>query len=65
MWKALKCIKDMVSSDTGSSTLYDLALAANAFAVAGDKTFRQKILERLDMAVGQARRTLTKPCGDP
>ncbi|XP_068022133.1 alpha-2-macroglobulin-like protein 1 [Melanerpes formicivorus] len=50
VWKALKCIKDMVSSDTGSSNLYDLALAANAFAVAGEKTFRQKILDRLDMA---------------
>ncbi|XP_054243513.1 alpha-2-macroglobulin-like protein 1 [Indicator indicator] len=48
--KALKCIKDMISSDNGSSNLYDLALAANAFAVAGDKTFRQKILDRLDMA---------------
>ncbi|NXF65444.1 A2ML1 protein, partial [Ciccaba nigrolineata] len=46
--KALKCIKDLVNADTGSSNLYGLALAANAFAVAGDKALRQKILKRLD-----------------
>ncbi|NXJ41881.1 A2ML1 protein, partial [Ciconia maguari] len=50
VWKALKCIKDLVNADTGSSNLYGLALAANAFAVAGDKAFRQKILKRLDKA---------------
>ncbi|KFV87632.1 Alpha-2-macroglobulin-like 1, partial [Struthio camelus australis] len=48
--KALKCIKDLVNADTGSSNLYSLALAANAFAVAGDKALRQKILKRLDKA---------------
>ncbi|XP_051470054.1 alpha-2-macroglobulin-like protein 1 isoform X1 [Apus apus] len=48
--KALKCIKDLINADTGSSNLYSLALAANAFAVAGDKAFRQKILKRLDKA---------------
>ncbi|KFV53492.1 Alpha-2-macroglobulin-like 1, partial [Gavia stellata] len=50
VWKALKCVKDLVNADTGSSNLYGLALAANAFAVAGDKALRQKILERLDKA---------------
>ncbi|KAM6093161.1 alpha-2-macroglobulin-like protein 1 [Theristicus caerulescens] len=50
VWKALKCIKDLVDADTGSSNLYSLALAANAFAVAGDKALRQKILKRLDKA---------------
>ncbi|NWH24600.1 A2ML1 protein, partial [Grus americana] len=50
VWKALKCIKDLVNADTGSSNLYSLALAANAFAVAGDKALRQKILKRLDKA---------------
>ncbi|NXP58492.1 A2ML1 protein, partial [Chloropsis cyanopogon] len=48
--KALKCIKDLVNADTGSPNLYSLALAANAFAVAGDKALRQKILKRLDKA---------------
>ncbi|KFV51025.1 Alpha-2-macroglobulin-like 1, partial [Tyto alba] len=48
VWKALKCIKDLVNADTGTSNLYGLALAANAFAVAGDKALRQKILKRLD-----------------
>uniref|UniRef100_A0A8C3JPA2 Alpha-2-macroglobulin-like protein 1 n=1 Tax=Calidris pygmaea TaxID=425635 RepID=A0A8C3JPA2_9CHAR len=48
--KALKCIKDLVNADTGTSNLYSLALAANAFAVAGDKALRQKILKRLDKA---------------
>ncbi|KAK2537735.1 hypothetical protein Q9233_002585 [Columba guinea] len=48
VWKALKCIRDLVNADTGSSNLYSLALAANAFAVAGDKALRQKILKRLD-----------------
>ncbi|XP_048150246.1 alpha-2-macroglobulin-like protein 1 isoform X2 [Corvus hawaiiensis] len=48
--KALKCIRDLVSADTGSPNLYSLALAANAFAVAGDKALRQKILKRLDKA---------------
>ncbi|XP_025971285.2 alpha-2-macroglobulin-like protein 1 isoform X3 [Dromaius novaehollandiae] len=48
--KALKCIKDLVNADTGSSNLYSLALAANAFAVAGDKALMQKILKRLDKA---------------
>ncbi|NXA11558.1 A2ML1 protein, partial [Sapayoa aenigma] len=48
--KALTCIKDLVNADTGSSNLYSLALAANAFAVAGDKALRQKILKRLDKA---------------
>ncbi|NXW87673.1 A2ML1 protein, partial [Alopecoenas beccarii] len=48
--KALKCIRDLVNADTGSSNLYSLALAANAFAVAGDKALRQKILKRLDEA---------------
>ncbi|NXF11304.1 A2ML1 protein, partial [Smithornis capensis] len=48
--KALNCIKDLVNADTGSSNLYSLALAANAFAVAGDKALRQKILKRLDKA---------------
>ncbi|KFQ32830.1 Alpha-2-macroglobulin-like 1, partial [Mesitornis unicolor] len=48
--KALTCIKDLVNADTGSSNLYSLALAANAFAVAGDKVLRQKILKRLDKA---------------
>ncbi|XP_010015515.1 PREDICTED: alpha-2-macroglobulin-like protein 1 [Nestor notabilis] len=48
--KALKCIKDLVNADTDSSNLYSLALAANAFAVAGDKALRQKILRRLDKA---------------
>ncbi|NWT28579.1 A2ML1 protein, partial [Cardinalis cardinalis] len=46
--KALKCIRDLVHADTGSPNLYSLALAANAFAVAGDKALRQKILKRLD-----------------
>ncbi|XP_009465519.1 PREDICTED: alpha-2-macroglobulin-like protein 1 [Nipponia nippon] len=50
VWKALKCIKDLVDADIGSSNLYSLALAANAFAVAGDKALRQKILKRLDKA---------------
>ncbi|XP_076201906.1 alpha-2-macroglobulin-like protein 1 isoform X2 [Aptenodytes patagonicus] len=50
VWKGLKCIKDLVNADTGSSNLYGLALAANAFAVAGDKALRQKILKRLDEA---------------
>ncbi|NXQ95320.1 A2ML1 protein, partial [Sagittarius serpentarius] len=50
VWKALKCIKDLVNADSGSSNLYSLALAANAFAVAGDKALRQKILQRLDKA---------------
>ncbi|NWY63126.1 A2ML1 protein, partial [Chionis minor] len=50
VWKALKCIRDLVNADTGSSNLYSLALAANAFAVAGDKALRQKILKRLDKA---------------
>ncbi|XP_009698744.1 PREDICTED: alpha-2-macroglobulin-like protein 1, partial [Cariama cristata] len=50
LWKALKCIKDLVNADTGTSSLYGLALAANAFAVAGDKALRQKILKRLDKA---------------
>ncbi|NWH48381.1 A2ML1 protein, partial [Fregata magnificens] len=50
VWKALKCIKDLVNADTGSSNLYSLALAANAFAVAGEKALRQKILKRLDKA---------------
>ncbi|XP_050752376.1 alpha-2-macroglobulin-like protein 1 [Gymnogyps californianus] len=50
VWKALKCIQDLVNADTGSSNLYSLALAANAFAVAGDKALRQKILKRLDQA---------------
>ncbi|XP_061328272.1 alpha-2-macroglobulin-like protein 1 isoform X2 [Pezoporus flaviventris] len=50
VWKALKCIKDLVNADTDSSNLYSLALAANAFAVAGDKALRQKILKRLDKA---------------
>ncbi|NXL53139.1 A2ML1 protein, partial [Podilymbus podiceps] len=50
VWKALECIKDLVNADTGSSNLYSLALAANAFAVAGDKALRQKILKRLDKA---------------
>ncbi|NWS39564.1 A2ML1 protein, partial [Probosciger aterrimus] len=50
VWKALKCIKDLVSADTDSSNLYSLALAANAFAAAGDKALRQKILKRLDKA---------------
>ncbi|XP_051635855.1 alpha-2-macroglobulin-like protein 1 [Manacus candei] len=50
VWKALNCIKDLVNADTGSSNLYSLALAANAFAVAGDKALRQKILKRLDKA---------------
>ncbi|XP_019142286.3 alpha-2-macroglobulin-like protein 1 isoform X2 [Corvus cornix cornix] len=48
--KALKCIRDLVNADTGSPNLYSLALAANAFAVAGDKALRQKILKRLDKA---------------
>ncbi|KAM6309796.1 alpha-2-macroglobulin-like protein 1 [Podargus strigoides] len=48
--KALKCIKDLVNADAGSSNLYSLALAANAFAVAGDAALRQKILKRLDKA---------------
>ncbi|NXE56694.1 A2ML1 protein, partial [Casuarius casuarius] len=48
--KALKCIRDLVNADTGSSNLYSLALAANAFAVAGDKALMQKILKRLDKA---------------
>ncbi|PKK22298.1 alpha-2-macroglobulin-like protein 1, transcript variant X2 [Columba livia] len=48
VWKALKCIRNLVNADTGSSNLYSLALAANAFAVAGDKALRQKILKRLD-----------------
>ncbi|XP_074009208.1 alpha-2-macroglobulin-like protein 1 [Numenius arquata] len=48
--KGLKCIKDLVNADTGTSNLYSLALAANAFAVAGDKALRQKILKRLDKA---------------
>ncbi|NWT73793.1 A2ML1 protein, partial [Prunella himalayana] len=48
--KALKCIRDLVHADTGSPNLYSLALAANAFAVAGDKALRQKILRRLDKA---------------
>ncbi|NXA38243.1 A2ML1 protein, partial [Eudromia elegans] len=48
--KALKCIKDLVNADTGSSNLYSLALAANAFAAAGDKALTQKILKRLDKA---------------
>ncbi|NXK94604.1 A2ML1 protein, partial [Formicarius rufipectus] len=50
VWKALNCIRDLVNADTGSSNLYSLALAANAFAVAGDKALRQKILTRLDKA---------------
>lgn len=50
MGKALKCIRDLVNADSGSSNLYSLALAANAFAVAGDKALRQKILKRLDKA---------------
>lgn len=50
MWKALKCIKDLVNADTDSSNLYSLALAANALAAAGDKALRQKILKRLDKA---------------
>lgn len=61
MWKALKCIKDLVDADTVSSNLYSLALAANAFAVAGDKALRQKILERLDNA---AIISGTKDCGE-
>ncbi|XP_023777961.1 alpha-2-macroglobulin-like protein 1 isoform X3 [Cyanistes caeruleus] len=48
--KALRCIRDLVNADTGSPNLYSLALAANAFAVAGDKALRQKILKRLDKA---------------
>ncbi|NWT41345.1 A2ML1 protein, partial [Chroicocephalus maculipennis] len=50
VWKALKCIRDLVNADTGTYNLYSLALAANAFAVAGDKALRQKILKRLDKA---------------
>ncbi|XP_074966627.1 alpha-2-macroglobulin-like protein 1 isoform X1 [Phalacrocorax aristotelis] len=50
VWKALKCIKDLVNADTGTSNLYSLALAANAFAVAGEKALRQKVLKRLDKA---------------
>jgi len=60
VWKALNCIKDLVNADIGSSNLYSLALAANAFAVAGDKAFRQKILKRLDKA---AIISGTKGCG--
>ncbi|XP_039555583.1 alpha-2-macroglobulin-like protein 1 isoform X2 [Passer montanus] len=48
--KALKCIRDLVHADSGSPNLYSLALAANAFAMAGDKALRQKILKRLDKA---------------
>ncbi|KFP82837.1 Alpha-2-macroglobulin-like 1, partial [Apaloderma vittatum] len=48
--KALKCIKDLVNADTDTSNLYGLALAANAFAAAGDKALREKILKRLDKA---------------
>ncbi|NXT61541.1 A2ML1 protein, partial [Chaetops frenatus] len=48
--KALKCIRDLVNADAGSPNLYSLALAANTFAVAGDKALRQKILKRLDKA---------------
>ncbi|NXU86298.1 A2ML1 protein, partial [Xiphorhynchus elegans] len=48
--KALNCIRDLVNADTDSSNLYSLALAANAFAVAGDKALRQQILTRLDNA---------------
>lgn len=48
--KALKCVRDLVHADTGSPNLYSLALAANAFAVTGDKALRQKILKRLDKA---------------
>ncbi|XP_032907191.1 alpha-2-macroglobulin-like protein 1 [Catharus ustulatus] len=48
--KALKCVRDLVNADPGSPNLYSLALAANAFAVAGDKALRQKILKRLDKA---------------
>ncbi|XP_015474893.1 alpha-2-macroglobulin-like protein 1 isoform X1 [Parus major] len=48
--KALRCLRDLVNADTGSPNLYSLALAANAFAVAGDKALRQKILKRLDKA---------------
>ncbi|EOB06566.1 Alpha-2-macroglobulin-like protein 1, partial [Anas platyrhynchos] len=48
--KALKCITDLVNADSSSSNLYSLALAANAFAVAGDKALKQKILKRLDKA---------------
>ncbi|XP_016157366.1 PREDICTED: alpha-2-macroglobulin-like isoform X2 [Ficedula albicollis] len=48
--KALKCIRDLVNADASSPNLYSLALAANAFAVAGDKALRQKILKRLDKA---------------
>ncbi|NXN54245.1 A2ML1 protein, partial [Rynchops niger] len=50
VWRALKCIRDLVNADTGTYNLYSLALAANAFAVAGDKALRQKILKRLDKA---------------
>ena len=60
MWKALKCIKDLVNADTDGSNLYGLALAANAFAVAGDKALVQKILKRLDKA---ATVSGTKGCG--
>lgn len=61
MRKALKCIKDLVNADTDSSNLYALALAANAFAVTGDKALRQKILNRLDQA---AIISGTKDCGE-
>ncbi|XP_009985556.1 PREDICTED: alpha-2-macroglobulin-like protein 1 [Tauraco erythrolophus] len=50
VWKALRCIKDLVNADADGSNLYSLALAANAFAAAGDKALRQKILQRLDKA---------------
>lgn len=59
MQKALKCITDLVNADSGSSNLYSLALAANAFAVAGDKALKQKILKRLDKA---AIRSGTRDC---
>ncbi|XP_074858484.1 alpha-2-macroglobulin-like protein 1 [Carettochelys insculpta] len=48
--KALKCIKDLVSAAPDNSNLYNQALAANAFALAGDELMRKKIVSRLDQS---------------
>ncbi|XP_034641999.1 alpha-1-inhibitor 3-like isoform X2 [Trachemys scripta elegans] len=48
--KALKCLKELVSADPGSSSLYSQALAAIAFALAGDEVMRKEIVNRLDQS---------------
>ncbi|CAM5081771.1 unnamed protein product, partial [Eretmochelys imbricata] len=45
--KALKCRKDLVNADPGSSSLYSQARVANAFALVGDEVMRKKNSKRI------------------